>query len=546
MLRANGRHLSLVFIVISWLVLLCSQCALVKHYPPQPKQAKKKDAPTLPADIQTAETVRQTAEAGRQDAEEHRKESETDREKEEAKRQHAEKGREKAEIERENPGAPRQETQCCGSYMRTIVGLQQTGASSAESAQRFFLDVFTSRPLSFSYNKRGGQRKDQLGPLFRWWGDVEISSVPKQINDTTVQLVSTFSQSVGNLKVNEIAQSADFDTGLDMRLTSFHRPFQSASGSDRVSLSLITGGGASGILQTNDTPSIFAVPAANSPQLPLFLSIYTKRGFPVDANGAPTATHIGLYEPDRSHYYRHYFAGFRLMNHNLGQSGGMNDARAAMLDLTVGQDEAVTGGQLRGPVIRVNAFTPFQFGTGNKANDVIYFFATASLATNPVQTQNRVFLEPAVNVTATDPTVALVPIRHSTRDSYRLGVGIDLLRLIRNLATPPPPANVQVVGGDNQTAAVGTVYLSQFTVSVTDKNGKAVPSQSVTFEAPALGASGAFKDAGTTATVMTSAAGLATAPVFTANSTKGKYSVTARVTGVAMTAKFSVENVAGQ
>jgi len=65
----------------------------------------------------------------------------------------------------------------------------------------------------------------------------------------------------------------------------------------------------------------------------------------------------------------------------------------------------------------------------------------------------------------------------------------------------------------------------------------------VTFTAPGSGASGTFVGSAT-ATAVTNASGIATAPAFTANAVAGGFTVTATVAGVATPANFSLTNTA--
>jgi trimeric autotransporter adhesin len=75
---------------------------------------------------------------------------------------------------------------------------------------------------------------------------------------------------------------------------------------------------------------------------------------------------------------------------------------------------------------------------------------------------------------------------------------------------------------------------------VKDAGGNLVSGATVTFAAPASGASGAF--AGGVTTAITNASGVATARAFTANGTAGTYTVTAKVAGVAAPANFTLTN----
>ncbi len=81
-------------------------------------------------------------------------------------------------------------------------------------------------------------------------------------------------------------------------------------------------------------------------------------------------------------------------------------------------------------------------------------------------------------------------------------------------------------------------------MTVTDDNGNAVAGASVTFSAPASGASGVFAGAGATAVVLTDSNGVATAPAFSANETAGGYIVIAKVAGLSSQATFALVNTA--
>ncbi len=105
-------------------------------------------------------------------------------------------------------------------------------------------------------------------------------------------------------------------------------------------------------------------------------------------------------------------------------------------------------------------------------------------------------------------------------------------------------ASITATSGGTQTAQVKTAFGNPLVVTVKDANGNLVPNASVTFTAPASGASGTFAGGGLTATVQTNASGVATSPAFSANATAGSYSVTASI-GTAGSAAFSMTNSAG-
>jgi len=105
------------------------------------------------------------------------------------------------------------------------------------------------------------------------------------------------------------------------------------------------------------------------------------------------------------------------------------------------------------------------------------------------------------------------------------------------------PASITATAGTPQSATVNTAFSIQFQATVKDSLNNPVSGTTVVFTAPGSGASGTFAGGVTTAT--TNASGLATAAVFTANTTAGAYTVTATVSGVASPANFSLTNLAG-
>jgi len=106
-----------------------------------------------------------------------------------------------------------------------------------------------------------------------------------------------------------------------------------------------------------------------------------------------------------------------------------------------------------------------------------------------------------------------------------------------------PPASIAAAAGTPQSATVNTAFTTAFQTTVKDASNNPVSGITVTFTAPASGASGTF--AGGVNTATTNSLGVATSAVFTANATAGSYTLTASVSGVATPANFSLTNLAG-
>src|SRR4029077_8530282 len=98
-------------------------------------------------------------------------------------------------------------------------------------------------------------------------------------------------------------------------------------------------------------------------------------------------------------------------------------------------------------------------------------------------------------------------------------------------------------GGTPQSATVNTAFAAGLQAPVQDGNGNPVRGASVTFTAPGSGPGGTFAGGAVTFTATTDSSGIATTPVFSANTIAGAYAVTA-TTG-SLSASFSLTNLAG-
>ncbi len=99
--------------------------------------------------------------------------------------------------------------------------------------------------------------------------------------------------------------------------------------------------------------------------------------------------------------------------------------------------------------------------------------------------------------------------------------------------------SIQVASGSGQSAVVNTAFAQPLTVRALDAGGNPVAGVTVTFAAPATGATGSF--AGGVVTAVTDASGYATSPLFTAGSVWGSYQITASA-GAAAPVSFVMTN----
>ncbi len=108
---------------------------------------------------------------------------------------------------------------------------------------------------------------------------------------------------------------------------------------------------------------------------------------------------------------------------------------------------------------------------------------------------------------------------------------------------PGAPTSLWLIDGSPQVVTPGVAFSKPLRAAVLDAQGSPVSGVSVTFAAPANGASGKFAGSGTnTTTISTNSGGVASTSTFTANMQPGSYLVSATAAGVASPINFSLHN----
>jgi hypothetical protein len=304
---------------------------------------------------------------------------------------------------------------------RAIVGWHQAGASSAESAQNLFIDFFVARPLGTE-----GNVYDNKVSL---WGQVRVASSPQQRSIPLSQFAAGFAQQLGDVPVNELAQSAEFLTGLEVH------PWKWGGASRTRTLGFVGFFGANGAFKDPATQArIFRVPPQNSPQWSNFVSQFNEFD---DVSFRNKASFIGLVPPDRERFYRQYGFGIRYASYVTDHA----EFSPAIFTATLGQDQAITHGRYVGPVLKFEAFYPMPFSQ----TAFLYLFGTANLAVARPDDRTPLALELVSNDCASasnldagvkcgvkpyQDNVAIHAVPTS-RDTYRIGVGIDAIGLLK-------------------------------------------------------------------------------------------------------------------
>jgi hypothetical protein len=128
---------------------------------------------------------------------------------------------------------------------------------------------------------------------------------------------------------------------------------------------------------------------------------------------------------------------------------------------------------------------------------------------------------------------------NSTTGAYNVIASVAGLATSASFAltnTQGSPATITTTSGTPQNAQINQTFGSPLVVTVRDAFNNLLSGITVTFVAPASGASGSF--AGGTNSAVTTAAGVATSAAFTANATTGTFTVSASAPGAAGQAAF--------
>ena len=317
-----------------------------------------------------------------------------------------------------------------GEIVEAIAGFQQAGAASAPHTQDYFLDLFLSRPLPLpttqNYSCIADDANSWFGPPWRLWGNVRVASYPQQVDTAVGQFATNFANNIASQPVNKLAQSAEFVVGLERRLWTFRNGLvgNDEAGRQRFVLSLFVGGGATGPLDPVESLRVFVTPAASSPQYAAFKAKY--------GDAVASSQYVGFVTPDRDKFFRQYSGGIRLTTFYEDITGKPYMAAPAMITFSLGQNEQVTGGTMRGVVGRFEAFYPLVLwgDRSTRGSGIVYLFGTAMLRLGGASQTTPFILQPADGVQGYDPGVAIVAAP-SNRDTYLIGVGIDVGQLIK-------------------------------------------------------------------------------------------------------------------
>jgi hypothetical protein len=256
--------------------------------------------------------------------------------------------------------------------------------------------------------------------------------VPQQVKSGIGDFVASFPQQVANIKVNEIAQATEFLAGAEIRLFGTLHPLPSFDGEtlQRFTLNLLFQGGATTPLNPRETLETFDIRAGT-------LNDIERARLNAAYPQTMGQNYVAFTTKDRDRFLRQYYGGFRFKTYYFKKKGDDPDAAERLgrfpssIDVGYGGNEAVTGGRFRGAVLRIDFFQSIPVGGWAGS---IFFYGTFLLKPARTNIVDPILLRPASGVTVPASDVAMLFSPQINRDYYRIGIGVELLSLFRELA----------------------------------------------------------------------------------------------------------------
>ena len=107
------------------------------------------------------------------------------------------------------------------------------------------------------------------------------------------------------------------------------------------------------------------------------------------------------------------------------------------MTLSVGQNEYVTAGVMRGFVLHAGGTFLVPGTTGTSLSGALWLYGAIDMnLTRADQSTQQFLLQSASStVTATSASVAVVPVAAQNRDRYRFGIALDVSKLVTILSS---------------------------------------------------------------------------------------------------------------
>jgi len=319
-----------------------------------------------------------------------------------------------------------------------IAGVTISAASSTSPEAKLFAELYGDIPLKPSLNRGYSTR-------FRGWGYARLGSV----SETNLGVISSSGSSIAttasSTQVQQLVQSGEFGAGLEFRFSPRKLdPAQTGKTAfnGMPSLSVIVGGGGLTPLSTQQqttssqpaydvTPAVqqyYTTGSYGNQYLKSFETLCPAADAPTGQTDTGASCYVAFYPQDRARFFRNYGAGLRVKVPIRVQSGSPTFFPATF-DLTIGQNDYVTGGELHNWVTHIGGAAPLYVAG-------LVVFGGMDMAVTGQSIAPEPLLLPAPTSGANVPTAAntiniITP--PPNRDRYLLGIGFDIAGWIQKM-----------------------------------------------------------------------------------------------------------------
>jgi hypothetical protein len=352
-----------------------------------------------------------------------------------------------------------------------LFGVNATGSASSGPSQQYFAEFNLIAPLRYLGPLCGeADANDPLTERCWVWVDPRIASIPTATSAAVSSLsASSLATGVAGQTTGQITQSFEFQAGAEYYVIKPSATNFWGSGNSAVksALSLVVGGGSVTPFSTATGTQEFALssnlgqqfsqfPSLEStyPQLATALCSYTLVPGPSSPSSfkcpspLPTTapTIVAFVLPNRTRFYRDYYAGLRLRffyytgSCKLQNATGnctLSDIYPGTFDLRFGEDETVTGGHLVPLVMTLSGSFPIP---GTKGGLRVFGSSYLRLYRNR-NTPALILVPPTTTLPLNSSALVVQQTTQADQDYYRLGIGLDLVAVISQWFNKPKPTS---------------------------------------------------------------------------------------------------------
>ncbi len=300
-----------------------------------------------------------------------------------------------------------------------IAGYEQAGYSAMGLSGNAFVQMFYGGPSTHNWSG---------------WGKVRLLGAPQAATEGVVGSFTNPQGQITTQSYSTVGQALDFTVGPRLQLSQ--------------NWGIIADVGATTPLSSQSTPLTFVVPAAGTVECSTLISRFSpQNGYNPGLAASTTPgtclqggyTDIAFANQDRSNFLLKYAAGFRTTFPRACQGGtaGHPCSNAySVLDVTLGQDESISGGRLHGPVFKLDGELPVPIS----GSSWLYLFGSAYIRLQGNVNLSPLILQvPTTPVTVPSPSVFVLPLRQPNRDYFRIGIGLNLDQVLCKMSASGCP-----------------------------------------------------------------------------------------------------------